>query len=221
MSGAAAPPHITPRGLGLAAAGVLLAICASYLWLDRPAAFLMHRLFHHSPWFLLLAAIGQVPLTFALPGLGFAAISGVCGWRPASRGWLAIACGLATGLTIAAKDMLKAFAGRTWPETWVDGNPSLIRDGVYGFHPFHGGAGWSSFPSGHTAAIAAVIGVLWWRQPRHRPLWAALVALTALGLLCGNIHFLSDILAGGALGFAIGTAVLALPWPAEDRAAHG
>ena len=26
--------------------------------------------------------------------------------------------------------------GRYWPDTWVHDNPSLIRDGAYGFHPF-------------------------------------------------------------------------------------
>ncbi len=214
-----AQPEVSPRGLGLAALSCAVLVPVCVLWLDRPAALLMHYLFHHSPWFLGLAAIGQIPLTFALPGLGAAAIASVFGWRPGQRAWLAIACGVSVGLTIPTKNMLKAIAGRTWPETWIANNPSLIRNGVFGFHPFHGGAGWSSFPSGHTAAIAAVVGVLWWRAPRYRPLWASLVGLTALGLLLGNIHFFGDILAGGYLGFAIGTATLALPWPKGDRAA--
>ena len=214
-----ARPEVSPRGLGLAALSGAVLVLVCELWLDRPVAFLMHRLFHHSVWFLGLAAIGQVPLTFAVPGLGLAAIAGVFGWKPGQRGWLGIACALAVVLTTRTKDVLKEAAGRTWPETWVHNNPSLIRDGAYGFHPFHGGAGWSSFPSGHTAAIAAVVGVLWWWVPCYRPLWALLVLLTALGLLLGNFHFLGDIVAGGYLGFAVGTAMLALPWPTGDRAA--
>ncbi len=51
--------------------------------------------------------------------------------------------------------------GRDWPETWIDNNPSLIRDGAYGFHPFHGNSAYGSFPSGHTARTLAVAAVVW------------------------------------------------------------
>lgn len=201
----------------LLAALVLILICL--LLLDRPLALLMHGLFHHSPWFLGLAAIGQIPLTLAPPALAAAAFAAWCGWRPAAAGWLLITIALAVTVTIAFKDLLKAAFGRTWPETWVHGNPSLIRDHVYGFAPFHGGEGWSAFPSGHTAAIGAVAGVLWWRLPRLRWLWALLVALTGLGLVAGNFHFLGDVVAGATLGVLCGRATLALPLPKEDRPA--
>lgn len=195
----------------------LALILMSVLFADRPVALLMHRLFHHSPWFLALAAIGQIPLSFAGPGLVLAAIAGWWGWRPHARGWTWVAMALATTIAIAFKDLLKEACGRTWPETWSHGNPSLIHDGVYGFYPFHGGQGWSSFPSGHTAAIAAVAGVLWWRRPDLRWLWALLVGLTAFGLVAGDIHFLGDVMAGGLLGFLCGRGTLALPFPTEDR----
>lgn len=208
------------RGLSGSLGLSLVVLCLtllSILVIDRPLAFFMHRLFHHSPWFLGLAAIGQVPLTFATPGLVLAAIAGWWGWRPRARGWTWVAMALAATIAIAIKDLLKEAFGRTWPETWSHGNPSLIHDSVYGFVPFHGGQGWSSFPSGHTAAIAAVAGVLWWRRPDLRWLWALLVGLTALGLVAGNIHFLGDVLAGGLLGFLCGRGTLALPFPTEDR----
>jgi membrane-associated phospholipid phosphatase len=56
-------------------------------------------------------------------------------------------------------------------------------------------------------------GVLWWRAPRLRWLWAALVVLTAIGLLGGDFHFLGDIVAGAYLGVACGRATLLLPFP--------
>ncbi|GAB0118150.1 phosphatase PAP2 family protein [Acidisoma sp. 7E03] len=212
-------PGWTPRILAWAALSCGGLLLVSVLFLDRPIAFAMHRAFHHSSWFLGLAAIGQVPLSGALPALVAACVAGSFGWRPRRRGWTAIMAAVATVLTIGIKSELKEIFGRTWPETWSHGNPSLIRDGVFGFFPFHGGEGWSSFPSGHTAAIAAVAGVLWWRESGLRPLWAGLVLLTAAGLLCGNIHFLADIIAGAYLGFAIGTATLVLPFPTKDRPA--
>ena len=195
---------------------LLCLILVCILVIDRPLAILMHRLFHHSPWFLGLAAIGQIPLSFGAPGLVVAALAGWWGWRPGSRGWTWIAVALAVTIAMTLKDLLKQAFGRTWPETWSHHNPSLIQYGVFGFSPFHGGEGWSSFPSGHTTAIAAVAGVLWWRWPRYRGLWALLVGVTGFGLVAGNIHFLGDVLAGGLLGFLCGRATLALPWPSVE-----
>jgi membrane-associated phospholipid phosphatase len=193
--------------------GVVL-VGLSIAFLDRPVALLMHRLFDRSLWFVPLAGIGQIPLTLAAPFLVIAALAGCWGWRPARRGWTAVACALSVVIAITFKDELKDAFGRTWPESWLGTNPSLIRDGVYGFAPFHGGEGWASFPSGHTAAIGAVAGVLWWRAPELRWLWALLVALTGIGLVGGNFHFLGDVIAGGYLGFACGRATLLLPFPA-------
>ena len=70
-------------------------------------------------------------------------------------------CSLAVIFTETIMNMLKLIFGRTWPETWVDNNPSFIRDGVYGFHFMHGGSAYQSFPSGHMAATCTVISVLW------------------------------------------------------------
>jgi membrane-associated phospholipid phosphatase len=191
----------------------------SVLFFDRPVAILMNGAFARSRWFWPLAGIGQVPLSLGVPALVVAVVAGSFGWRPQGRGWTAIASALAVTLAIAVKDQLKQAFGRTWPETWVNHNPSLIHDGVYGFFPFHGGPGWSSFPSGHTTAISAVVGVLWWRVPHLRWVWALLVVLTGAGLIGADIHFLGDVIAGAYLGFACGCATLLLPFPPATRAA--
>ncbi|HEX3984619.1 MAG TPA: phosphatase PAP2 family protein [Acidisoma sp.] len=191
----------------------LALVVFSYFFLDRPVAFLMHRLFHRSLFFVPLIGFGQLSLSLGPPALVLSALAGWMGWRPDGRGWTGIACALAVTVTITFKDSLKYIFGRAWPETWTNHNPSLIHNGVYGFFPFHGGDGWASFPSGHTAAISAVAGVLWWRVPEWRWLWGLLIASTAIGLLGGNYHFLSDIIAGGYLGFACGSATRALPLP--------
>lgn len=108
----------------------------------------------------------------------------------------------------AIKTALKLAFGRTWPETWVNDNPSFIRDGVYGFFPFHGGAGWGAFPSGHTTAVCAAMTVLWLRWPFWRGFYALAIAATGFGLLGMDYHFLADILAGGYLGWAVGLATV-------------
>ena len=183
----------------------------SIIFVDRPLALLMHRAFHRSHWLLPLAGIGQIPKSLAGPALVGAALAAWLGWRPRRLGWTIIACGVAVVIAGSVKDVLKEAFGRTWPEPWLGNNPSLIGNGAYGFSPFHGGEAWASFPSGHTAAIGAVAGVLWWHAPGLRWLWALLVALTAVGLVADTYHFLGDVIAGGYLGFACGRATLLMP----------
>src|SRR5262249_20897615 len=86
--------------------------------------------------------------------------------------------------------------GRYGPGTWIDNTPSLIGDGAYGFHPFHAGVWYGSFPSGHTARMSAAAAVVWIAYPRWR--WAAVVATVAvvIGLLGMDYHFVGDVVAG-------------------------
>jgi membrane-associated phospholipid phosphatase len=119
---------------------------------------------------------------------------------------LAAAC--ATLLAIAVVFVLKYAFGRMWPDTWVENNPSWIRNHDFGFMPFHGGPGYASFPSGHTTRITAPFAVLWQRMPRFRLLWVVPPLLVVIGLLAANFHFLSDCLAGIWLGAACAWAVL-------------
>ena len=121
---------------------------------------------------------------------------------------------------VVAKDELKYAFGRTWPETWTRNNPSLIRDNVFGFFPFHGGPGYASFPSGHTATICAVMTVFWICYPRWRPLYALAMAGVAIGLVGADFHFLSDVIAGGFLGLSVGWITVAL-WEIGTRQVRG
>jgi membrane-associated phospholipid phosphatase len=203
--------HARLSRLAIAVLSCVALVSLSIAFIDRPLALFMHQLFHRTPWIVPMAAIGQIPLTLSGPALIVAALAAWFGWRPKRRGLSLIACGVAVVIAVSCKDVLKEAFGRTWPEPWLGNNPSLIGDGAYGFSPFHGGEGWSSFPSGHTAAISAVAGVLWWRAPRLRWLWALLVALTAAGLVADTYHFLGDVIAGFYLGFACGRATLLAP----------
>jgi membrane-associated phospholipid phosphatase len=117
------------------------------------------------------------------------------------------------------KTQLKLFFGRTWPDTFVNDNPSFLRDGVYGFNLFHGGRGYASFPSGHTAVTCAVITVLWIYYPRWRPLYALAVFAVGVGLIGANYHFLGDVIAGGFVGISSGWMLTSL-WKAHQHFAQ-
>lgn len=191
------------RSWALAGAGCLTAVPVSVEFVDRPVARFAHAHLG-GPVFLALTRIPE-----AFPALA-AALVVVLGLAVVLRGRLtgparaALVAAVGFILAIAIKDQLKFAFGRTWPETFVNHNPSFIGSGAYGFHPFHGGPGWASFPSGHMTAIASVAAVLWVYLPRLRALWAALVASVAAGLLGMDYHFVADILAGTFLGAAVG-----------------
>jgi membrane-associated phospholipid phosphatase len=180
------------------------AVAGSYVWLDRPIALFVHDQFQHFDLFRKLTYIPEIitPLVIlAFAAVGLHALSG----RPLPKLQTVVVLAAASlAVAGAVKDQLKFAFGRTWPETWVRNNPSFIRDGVYGFYPFHGGPGFAAFPSGHTAAICAVMSVLWICYPRFRPLYAVAMASVAVGLIGADFHFLGDVIAGGFLGVLIG-----------------
>ncbi len=104
--------------------------------------------------------------------------------------------------------LLKFLFGRFLPTTLIDENMSFIANGVYGFHFFHWGAVYQSFPSGHIAVICAVSTILWGYSSRVK--WFAIVmsAIVMTGLIGCYYHFVSDVIAGALVGIGVGRAML-------------
>lgn len=189
----------------VASVGVLILTPLSFFLVDRPLATVAYdnlrpqrRMFD-----ALTQIIDPLPVVAALVFLWAIVVvarSGPVG--PTLEKFVRASAGLCAA--IVAKDQLKYAFGRTWPETWIANNPSYFHDGVFGFSPFHGGQGWYAFPSGHTTVACAAAASLWLLWPRGRPVYALAVALVVVGLIGADYHWLSDIIAGGALGTAIG-----------------
>lgn len=190
-----------------------VAVAVSYFWLDKPIAFFAHDQLRHFTLFERLTQIPEWIAPFAVLALLILGVRALID-RPLTKlEAVILVCGLSLIVGSALKNQLKFIFGRTWPETWVRDNPSLIRDSVYGFNPFHGGQGYEAFPSGHTTAICAVMSVLWICYPRLRPLYATFVLAVAIGLIGANFHFLGDVIGGAFVGTFTGTAAVAL-WEA-------
>ena len=187
-------------GLAITAAGVI----ASYLWLDQPLAFFVHRNVADTTIFVWLQ---RLPVSFPLLSSLILAWCGL--WtlmdRPFSRVQsIALTCSLSFISTSLINSQLKYAFGRTWPITWIENNPSLIQNGAFGFNPFHGGLGFAAFPSGHAAAVCSVMAVLWWSYSSWRPIYVACVAAVSVGLIGANYHFLSDTLSAIFVGVSVG-----------------
>ncbi len=187
----------------LAVCAVLVALC--YFMVDEPVAFFVHdhKLVRYAvlEWLTYPPPILDLWAPVVLAGLAVRRA-----WGP-FRFWeqtLMAAC-LSLLVTLQFKEMFKFVFGRYWPETWIHDNPSLIHNGAYGFHPFHGGVEYGSLPSGHTARTLAVVSVVWIAYPKWR--WACIAASAAVaaGLIGMNYHFVGDVIAGGFVGAIVGT----------------
>jgi membrane-associated phospholipid phosphatase len=101
---------------------------------------------------------------------------------------VAVAAAVSTLFTALAALLLKITFGR----------------GGDGFHPFHFGAAYWAFPSGHTACTLSVAAVAAVAFPRWRPCWWLVAGVVAATLIALNYHFVGDILGGAFVGWAIG-----------------
>lgn len=188
--------------LAVLVCAVLVVLC--YYLLDRPIAFYVHdhglSRFAVLKWLTLPPPIAQTWAPVLL-----AAVVVRRAWGPLARWELALlSAGAAIILADQFRETLSAACGRYWPETWIDNNPSLIRDGAYGFHPLEEVGNRGSFPSGHAARTSAAAAVVWVVYPRWRAAAVVVALAVAVGLLGMNYHFLGDVVAGSFLGAVVG-----------------
>lgn len=186
------------------------AVCVCYFWVDRPVASWVHA---ELPRHQAFVALTYIPDPFLLLAV---VVFVLLGWksflgRPLSS-WqmLILLCSISLTMTEATKNELKFVFGRYWPNTWIHNNPSFIHDGAYGFNFFHGGAGYGSFPSGHTAIACAVASVLWIGYPKLRVLWTLGVLAVVVGLIGADFHFVGDTIAGAFVGSTVGWMTMTL-----------
>lgn len=105
--------------------------------------------------------------------------------------------GTTAPFSFVLKDVAKHLVGRTNTRLWLT-NPEQ-----YGFHWFHGGGNFSSFPSGHMAVFTALMIGISRFYPRFGPVGLGFLLCLALALIATEHHFLSDVVAGAYLGFIV------------------
>jgi membrane-associated phospholipid phosphatase len=126
----------------------------------------------------------------------------------------ALSIALACLLTVAFTHLFKDLIGRSRPfnvdvpgfpdARWIWGGPG------WGFHH---GSPWGSFPSAHTSAVFALASSLTWFYPRGRALFMFMALITATLRVLHFAHYLSDVLAGMALGVFVARATLHMKIP--------
>jgi undecaprenyl-diphosphatase len=117
----------------------------------------------------------------------------------------ALAVGLACLTTVLVTHLLKDLVGRSRPFVvspegfWQWGGPKM---------GFTKGSRWGSFPSAHTTGAFALSAALSWCYPRGRALFMGLATITAAQRVMHTAHYLSDVLAGLAIGVGVARGTL-------------
>lgn len=123
--------------------------------------------------------------------------------RPRAPRW--VVAGLTGPAAVGVNYAVKVAVGRRRPV--VDGHP-----------PLAGVTSELSFPSAHAASSVAAATALGRVEPRARPYLLVLAAAICAGRPYLGVHYPSDVLAGAALGLALGLLVPGLgPAPPEER----
>jgi membrane-associated phospholipid phosphatase len=181
------------------------------MWLDRPIAIFVHDTFgsRHVPDSLVHSPGLSIPLASAVIFVALG-VSAIMGRKFSKLESLILICDISLLAADVIKNQLKFAFGRSWPDSWGPGIPSLIQDNVYGFHFFYSGAPYESFPSGHAAVVAAVMSVVWTLFPKLRAVCAVCIAVADVGLVLLNLHFVSDVVVGTFVGISAGLFTLVL-----------
>jgi membrane-associated phospholipid phosphatase len=181
---------------------IVVVLCC--IFVDRPVAWFVSSHRFYPADFLEWPPLVSEWLT-DLVVLGMAAVVAWRLWGRAGRYQtllLAISANLV--VTTAIKTVLKGVFGRTGPGIWIFSERLGFADNFCGFHPFHFGGAYQSFPSGHAATTFAVVSILWLSRARWRWLYALVAGVICLALVVLNYHFVSDVIAGAMLGSVTG-----------------
>ena len=189
-------PNSLQQQLLMPAVLALLAGCA--LWVDMP----LSHYFRQKPWPGDLARMVSLCEAFGYAGsvlliLLAAAVLDPRGWRVLPR--LALA---AYGGGLSA-NLFKLFVGRHRPLDEMH-LAETVRETFTSWDGHQHVHLTQSFPSAHTATAAGLACGLAYFYPRGKWLFVALAALVALQRMYSREHYLSDVLAGAAVGTLVG-----------------
>lgn len=192
--------------IGLVAAAL---VAIAVVWIDRPLATACRNAqLSKSAALQFATEAGEGMWWFIAGGLVFAVAVLRKRHNLARWAFALVAAQAAAGITL---NLLKLAIGRSRPKLFLE-------QGIFTVEPFTYGYDYNSFPSGHATTCAAGAMVLALALPRWR--WPILLAGAALALtrVAIHAHYLSDVIAGLALGGAMALATLRVwraRWPAS------
>lgn len=124
-------------------------------------------------------------------------------WKGHKRRWI-VPLWLTLGISAVVSFALKITIHRLRP--FQQGIVSLLPSLQEASHDI-----WNySFPSSHAIFAFCAVPILSKQYPKLKNLWIGIAILVALSRVYLGLHFLSDILAGGLIGYIIGMLIVRL-----------
>jgi membrane-associated phospholipid phosphatase len=193
-------PSPALRRFGALTLVAAISFFVSYLWIDIPLARALQNIdptLHNLFAFITRFGEGGVYLIPLAVAFAYASVkrARLWAWR---FGFLFIAVAL-SGLI---GDIMKPIFGRARPAL-------LFRDNLFGFTWSGPHASLWSFPSGHSITVAALALALCAIAPAYAPAYAIAALLVMASRIVLDMHYLSDVIAGGYIGIATAWALTA------------
>ncbi len=179
------------RWTAIAAAPILVLVIVSYVWFDLSVAESLDSLqsaekqtVEHVTWL----GEAKIWLYITIP------LAIAC-WAFRRRAWSIRFAFIAASIGVAGLgvNVLKIIFGRYRPGEWLENRN-------FGFEWFTIGYDQNSFPSGHAMVGGALAGALCILMPRLWRVWVVGAIIVASTRLFTGSHYLSDVIAGLALG---------------------
>ncbi|MDD5012683.1 MAG: phosphatase PAP2 family protein [Candidatus Nanoarchaeia archaeon] len=124
-------------------------------------------------------------------------------WRENKRRWI-FPLWLTLGITAIINFTLKIIVQRERPfQLGIVSLISNLQEASYSIWNF-------SFPSFQSALVFCAIPILSEQFPRLKKFWLAFAVLVAFSRVYFGVHFVSDVIAGGILGYLIGMIIMKL-----------
>jgi len=169
-------------------------VLLSYTYVDIPVAKFFHSL-HRDSFYALcnfLTHLGESQW-YLIPSLLLFFVYRRSDALIARASLFIFASVAASGILV---NLVKMIFGRMRPKLFFN-------EGLYGFDWFHVGYAYASFPSGHATTLIGAWFAFALISPKYRIPFLVTGVLLALTRAVLSAHYISDILAGGALGAAV------------------
>ncbi len=146
----------------------------------------------NSTWYLVPIAVVAPLLWFAGNRAARAGIRSGLHWMAASLAYVFAAIAV-SGIVV---NLIKFAVGRARPRVYLE-------DGFFGFNPPGVDYEFQSFPSGHASTCFALVLSIAYFAPRYRMPLLLIGGFLALTRVLVSAHYLSDVLAGGAVAILV------------------
>jgi len=146
--------------------------------------------------FLIITKLGSEIILFAI-------VTALFLWRDEKRRWI-LPLWITIGVSAFVSFLLKVTVQRLRP--FQIGLVSLLpqlQEASYDIWNF-------SFPSNHSLLAFCVVPILSEQYPKLKKVWIAAAVLIAFSRIYLGLHFFSDVIAGGAIGYLIGMMIVKL-----------